>query len=268
MSRPLDPSRRSPTAGLPTPEPIAPPSWLAGEAEAIGVAFETGEPERLGFYLALLLQANTTMNLTAITEPDAAWRRHILDSLTLVGALAELPEGSCVADIGSGGGLPGVPLAVCMPHLRFTLVEATGKKVEFLRRVVAAMGLGNVEVVQQRAEEFGQDRGIKTNAGREQVRREAYDAVTARAVARLASLAELTVPAAKVGGRVLLIKGEKAGEELIEAEPALHLLKAVHAGTIETPTGKIVVLEKRSATPRDYPRRDGEPTRRPLGVAS
>ena len=95
----------------------------------------------------------------------------------------------------------------------------------------------------------------------------AYDVVMARAVGRLASLAELTVPLCKVGGRVLLIKGEKADEEVNEAEHALHTLKAVHIGTLVSPTGRIVILEKRSATPRDYPRADGEPTRSPLRVA-
>ncbi len=94
--------------------------------------------------------------------------------------------------------------------------------------------------------------------------REQFDAVVARAVGRLASLAEITVPFAKVGGRILLIKGQKAEEELEEAATALHALKAVHAGTIDTPTGRIVVLEKNSATPRTFPRRDGEPRRSPI----
>jgi len=267
MAKPPEPMRRPPPDdNLPVPAPLAPPSWLEGEASAVGVAFEPGEAQRLGAYLALLLQANTTMNLTSVTDPEAAWRRHILDSLTLVGALADLPEGASVVDVGSGGGLPGIPLAICMPALRFTLLEATGKKADFLRRVVGELGLANVEVVQQRAEVFGHDRGERTNAGRVGIRREAYDAVTARAVARLASLVELTVPLARVGGRILLIKGERAETELEEAAPALHLLKAVHAQTIETPSGRIVVIEKRAATPRDYPRRDGEPTRSPLGV--
>lgn len=267
MARKPEPARRPPPDdALPVPAPLEPPAWLDEEAGAIGVEFEPGEAQRLGAYLALLLQANTTMNLTSVTEPDAAWRRHILDSLTLVGALIDLPEGSSVVDVGSGGGLPGLPLAICMPGLKFTLLEATGKKAEFLRRAVAALDLRHVEVVQERAERFGHDRGVRTGAGRVGIRREAFDAVTARAVAKLASLVELTVPLAKVGGRVLLIKGEKATAELEEATPALHLLKAVHAQTIETPSGKIVVIEKRAATPRDYPRRDGEPTRSPLGV--
>ncbi len=246
----------------------APPSFLEAAA-GLGVEFEEGDVEKLGRFLAMLLEANEkALNLTAITEPEAAWEKHILDSLTLMPLLAELPEGAGVLDVGSGGGLPGVPLAVVMPHLRFTLLEATGKKVEYLRAVAAGLGLTNLRVVQGRAETAGQDRGERAASGeRTGGHREAYDVVTARAVGRVATLAELTVPFAKVdGGLVLLIKGQKAEEELEEAKEALHQLKAVHAATVDTPTGRVVVLEKGSATPKLYPRADGEPARKPLGI--
>jgi 16S rRNA (guanine527-N7)-methyltransferase len=224
----------------------------------------------------MLLEANASaLNLTGVTEPEAAWERHVLDSLTLLPMVAELPEGARVLDVGSGGGLPGVPLAIVMPHLKFTLLEATGKKVEYLRAVARALGLKNLEVVQGRAETMGHDRGEKgVSGGRVGGFREGFDIVTARAVGRLAVLAELTVPFAKVvqgeepGGLVLLIKGQKAEEELEEAKEALHLLKVVHAATVDTPTGRVIVLEKRSATPKLYPRADGEPARRPLGIKS
>lgn len=243
----------------PVAEPVVPlkaPEGFLGAAAELGVEFDAGDVERLGHYLALLLEANKAFNLTAIEEPGAAWTRHVLDSLTLLSLLSELPAGARVIDVGSGGGLPGVPLAIVMPHLKFTLLEATGKKVEFLRSVVKVLGLANVEVVSGRAERVGRD----------EKQREQYDAVVARAVGRLATLAELTVPLAKVGGQVLLIKGEKAEEELEEAKKALHMLHAVHAGTVLMPTGRIVVLEKPRKTPGEYPRSDGEPKRAPLGV--
>ena len=221
----------------------------------MGISFDGGDVERLGRYLAMLLDANQSTNLTAIKDPEEAWTRHIQDSLTLIATLSEVPEGGRVIDVGSGGGCPGVPLAICMPHLRFTLLEATGKKAAFLERVVRELGLANVTVLNGRAETF---------AAFKSPHREAYDASVARAVGPMAVVAELTVPFTKVGGLTLLIKGQRAEEELAEGAGALHVLKVAHAATLETPTGRIVVIEKPGPTPRVYPRRDGEPKRAPL----
>lgn len=245
-----------PALAFATDVPALAPSaeFLSGAAEA-GLSFDEGDLDRLGRFLAMLLHANTLLNLTAITEPAEAWRKHILDALTLLPVLAELPEGSRVADVGSGGGVPAIPLAITLPTLKFTLIEATGKKAEFLRAAAAALKLSNVEVRAERAEAVAQDH----KAAREQ-----FDAVTARALGPIAVAAELTVPLAKVGGQVLLVKGQKADEELAAAASALKLLGASHAGTLESPTGRIVVLEKSRRTPRDYPRRPGEPKRSPL----
>lgn len=265
MPDPAQPTHHSLAHG-PSREPLAfrtdlpaltAPGSFAGEAAALGVEFEPGDIERLGRYLAALMHANTLMNLTAVDDGDAAWSRHVLDSLTLIPLLCEMEAGSMVIDVGSGGGLPGVPLAICMPHVRFTLLEATGKKAAFLSAVVEGLGLANVAVLNARAEEAGQDH---------HEHRERYDAAIARAVGPVSVIAEITVPFVKPEtGRVLLIKGQKAEEELAAAKAALHLLHAQHAGTIETPTGRIVVLEKPRKTPRAYPRAPGEPKRRPLG---
>lgn len=237
--------------------PFAPPSWLASELGAIGIELESGDAERLGRFLAILLHANTVLNLTAINDPEEAWRKHILDALTLIPVLAEVPERGLVADIGSGGGVPAIPLAITMPHLRFVLIESTQKKVAFLRGAIEALGLTNAEVLNDRAEDVGQrhrdDRG-----------REAFDAVIARALGRLNVAAELTVPLAKPGGVIALVKGAKAEEELEEARRALGLLGAAHVSTLPTPTGRIVILEKATRTPRTYPRPAGEPKRKPL----
>ncbi|MEC9373706.1 MAG: 16S rRNA (guanine(527)-N(7))-methyltransferase RsmG [Planctomycetota bacterium] len=237
------------------PDPLAPTSDFLAAAEQLGVEFEEGDLHRLGLYLALLLQANESFNLTAITDPADAWMRHILDSLTLLPLLADLPEHASIADVGSGGGAPALPLAIVAPHLHFTLIESTGKKAAFLREAAATLNCANVTILAERAETVGQDRHNH---------RDHYDAVTARAVGRIAVITELAVPLAKVGGQILLIKGQRAGEELEEARGALHRLHAVCAGIVETPTGRIVVLEKARATPRIYPRRPGEPQRAPL----
>lgn len=274
-SKPTPSPRPAPAPRILTPAPTAPlppPPDFIDQCAQIGIEFEPGDVDMLGLYLARLLHANEAFNLTAIRDAAEAWRKHIFDSLTLIAPLSELPENATLLDVGSGGGLPGLPVAICMPHLRVTLLEATGKKVEFLRATADAIGLKNVTVVQDRAEALGHNRGTKTGQAdgsniRVGAHRESYDAVTARAVGRLATLAELTVPFTKIGGLVLLIKGEQADAELAEASKALHLLKATHVTTLPTPTGRIVVLTKSSATPRDYPRRDGEPKRSPLGVA-
>jgi len=232
----------------------APEAFLLA-CEEMGVAFDGGDVEKLGRYLDLLLEANRTTNLTAIKDPHEAWTRHVQDSLTLIAPLSQVPAGGRVIDVGSGGGCPGVPLAICMPHLRFTLLEATGKKAAFLESVVRELGLENVTILNGRAEAFGAFKSPH---------REAYDAVVARAVGPMAVVAELTVPFARVGGLTLLVKGQRADEELADAVGALHALKAVHAATLDTPTGRIVVIEKPGPTPRIYPRRDGEPKRAPL----
>ncbi|MCE7973878.1 MAG: 16S rRNA (guanine(527)-N(7))-methyltransferase RsmG [Leptolyngbya sp. PLA1] len=255
-------------------QPLAPPAEFMEQAGALGLEFEPGDTDRLGRFLAMLLAANELANLTAITDPAKGWERHILDSLTLVAVLAELPEGASVIDVGSGGGLPGIPLAIACPSLQFTLLEPTGKKAAFLHQAIVALGLQNCRVLQARAEAAGQDRGVKSGAGREGGHRERYDAVVSRAVGPIPVLAELTVPFAKApagggpGGLIALIKGQRAAAELEEAAPALRMLRAVHETTMETPTGRVVVLSKVGPTPRDYPRRDGEPSRAPLGAGS
>jgi 16S rRNA (guanine527-N7)-methyltransferase len=265
--RPARVPKRVDVVVAPASTPIAPPDDFVARASAIGVEFEPGDLDRLGKYLAELLNANEAVNLTAVKEPAEAWTRHILDSLTLMAPLADLPDGSMIIDVGSGGGLPGIPLAICCPQFSFTLLEATGKKAQFLRQVIQHLQISNARVLEARAETAAHDRGTRDHAGaRSNGQRESYDAAIARAVGRLATLAELVVPFVKINGRALLIKGKAADEELTEATEALRMLNAVHIATLDTPTGRIVALEKRVATPKLYPRADGEPKRSPLGV--
>lgn len=259
------PDRAPAPAPRPAPEfppasgTLAPPPEFTALCAEFGLSLEPAELDRLGRYLWLLLETNKTHNLTAIRDQSEAWTRHIFDSLTLIPALAELPAGARIIDVGSGGGLPGIPLAIAMPTLRLTLLEATGKKADFLRHAIAppptGLGLANAEVLAARAE----------SAARDPLGRETFDAAVARAVGPTAVIAELTIPFVKPGGLIILVKGERAEEELAAAKQALHLLHTHHAGTIQTPTGRLVVLEKQRPTPKLYPRRDGEPKRAPLG---
>jgi 16S rRNA (guanine527-N7)-methyltransferase len=223
-----------PPIALPPSLPLEPPAGFAARLAEIGAPVGTATLAQLGDYLARLLAMNEQMNLTAIKDAESAWERHVLDALTLLPLLADVPAGGQLVDIGAGGGIPGLVLAIARPDLRVTLVEATQKKAAFLSAVSAAMGLANVSVRAERAEVVG--RGEL---------RDTFDVVTARAVARLAALAPLTVPFARPGGLVLLIKGQKADEELAEARAVLAKQRAVHEKTVPTPTGRIVVLRRK-----------------------
>ena len=217
---------------LPSTVLLAPPEGFLAGAAQLGVTLAPVMVEQLGSYLAQLLAMNELMNLTAIADPVAAWAKHGLDSLTLAPLLAALPAGAELVDIGSGGGVPGIPLAIVRPDLRVTLVEATQKKAHFLDAVTRALGLANVTVRAERAEQV-----IATSAGR-------FDVVTARAVAKLAKLLPLTAPLAKANGLLLFIKGQRADEELAEAAKVLRGKRVTHEQTVATSTGRILVLRK------------------------
>jgi 16S rRNA (guanine527-N7)-methyltransferase len=160
-----------------------------------------------------------------------------------------------VIDVGTGGGLPGIPLALAVPELRMTLLEATGRKCEFLQQCVADLGLQDrCTVVNLRAEV----------AGHRPELRERFDLCVSRAVARLPILLEYCIAFPKPGGHIVLIKGEQAQAEIDESKKALHSLHAQVVESVRTPTGTIVAVEKLRGAPKMYPRGDGEPKRRPL----
>lgn len=233
-----------------------PSADFAKAAEGLGVGFEEGDVEKLGRYLFVLLETNTKFNLTAIKEEEAAWMRHILDSLSLLPFL----EGSKkVIDVGSGGGLPGIPLAITQPGVHFTLMDSTGKKTRFLEMVVADLGLENVKVMQGRAELVGQDADY----------RERFDTAIARAIGPMNVLLEYTLPLIEVGGRLLAMKGGRAEEELKACGDGLMMLGGGEVEVYETmpeldDEAVVVVVEKGHATPEEFPRRAGMAKQQPL----
>ncbi len=221
-----------PPLPLPAAAPlVAPPSFVE-EIARFGVVLDEAKVRSLGDYLARLLAMSSLLNLTAIKDPSEAWTRHAVDSLALVPQLAHLQAGGRVIDIGSGGGLPGIPLAIARPDLEVVLVEATQKKASFLSAVSEAIGLANVTVVANRAEALhGSDL-----AG-------AFDVVTARAVAKLEALVPWTAPFARPGGHLMFIKGERAPDELRDAKNVLARFRCTHERTVVGSTGRIVVLK-------------------------
>ena len=212
--------------------------------------------EQFRQYAALLLAWNEKVNLTAIRSPEGIVERHFLDSISCVIATGDLNNKS-VIDVGTGAGLPGLPLKILFPEMRLTLVESLTKKARFLEAVVAELRLEGVTVLAERAEAVGH---LSNH-------REQYDWAVARAVAELRSLVEYLLPLCRLEGRVLAMKGAAAEAELAAADQAIAELgggrAAMHA--VDLPGALVlVVIEKAAATPARYPRKPGRPTKKPL----
>jgi 16S rRNA (guanine527-N7)-methyltransferase len=211
-------------------------------------------------YADELMIWNQRTNLTAIVEREAVVVRHFADSLSCLLALRLPLAGVRVIDVGTGAGFPGLPLKVVCPGMDLTLVEATGKKVDFLHHVVKTLGIEGVTLINERAETLG----------RMAEHREAYDWALARAVAGMPTLAEYLLPLCRVGGSCLAQKGEAAHQEVAEAHHAIEVLggRLRQVTKVELPTVAetryLVTIDKVAATPPRYPRRPGIPTKRPL----
>lgn len=228
--------------------------------EMLGLKLTPPQLQMFSTYSEELQAWNEKVNLTAITEPEAIEVRHFADSLTTLLVMRPRTPGLRVIDVGTGGGFPGIPIKIVCPSIEMTLVEATGKKVDFLRHMVETLKLSQVRLVNERAETIGQM----------PEHREQYDWVLARAVASMDTLMEYLLPLARVGGHVLAMKGESGPQETSEAQEAIRLLggRLVQLTPVELPTVAethyLVDVEKVAQTPPKYPRRPGMPNKRPL----
>ncbi|MBQ3270561.1 MAG: 16S rRNA (guanine(527)-N(7))-methyltransferase RsmG [Clostridia bacterium] len=233
-------------------------SILLKSAAEMGVPMTEDQASQFARYHAMLVEANARMNLTRVPDdPREAADRNYLDCISpLAGGF---PEVRTAVDVGSGAGFPGVPLSIMLPQVRFTLVDALGKRVEFLRAVIDALGL-NAEALHLRAED----------AARKDDLRERFDLATARAVAPMNVLCEYLLPFVRVGGRVLALKGPGLEDELARAGNAAALLggEVERVVPLEIPgrdwDHRAVWLRKRAPTPDRYPRRAGVAEKRPL----
>ncbi len=202
---------------------------------------------------AAVVKQNEVMNLTAITEPEAVAKLHLLDSLSVL-SVADL-KGKSIIDVGCGAGFPGVPLAIACPDARVTLLDSLGKRMKWLEETLPPLGI-RARCITARAEEAVAEH------------REKFDFATSRAVARLNILLELTAPYVRVGGAVLALKGAAAREELDEAKSAIKKLglklEEIRDFPIDGANHSVIVLRKVAPTPAGYPRRYAKIKQSPL----
>lgn len=210
-------------------------------------------------YFELLVEWNEKINLTAITDKEEVYLKHFYDSIAPIIQGLIPNETIKLLDIGAGAGFPSLPMKILYPQLDVTIIDSLNKRINFLQLLAQELNLSGVHFYHGRAEDLAQDKNFRAQ----------YDFVTARAVARMQVLSELTIPYLKVGGKLLALKASNAPEELLEAKNALNLLfsKVEDNLSYALPNGDpryITVVEKKKETPNKYPRKAGMPNKRPL----
>ena len=227
---------------------------LKKNSELIGIKISEDITEKLKKYHELLSSWNEKINLTAITDEEEVIEKHYFDCIR---PLEKLKNDGKVIDVGSGAGFPGLVFKIIRPNYEMTLLEPNNKRVTFLKEVIRELDLKDIEVVNQRSEDFAKEN------------RENYDFVCARAVANLNILSELCLPLVKENGIFLAMKGSKANEELIEAKEAISKLgaKLETKQEYELPSGGLrtnLFFKKINKTPDKYPRAYSQIKKKPL----
>ncbi len=206
----------------------------------------------------ILIESNKVMNVTRILDAKDAVVKHFADCLLIADLI---PDGEfSLIDIGCGGGFPTIPLAIARKNLKITAIDSTTKKIDFVNSTARQLGLANVNAISARAEEFIEGR------------RESFDFATSRAVARLNMLSELTIPYVKIGGKFIAMKGAQAQDELDEAQNGIKKLGGTVSSNLvldltdgeEINQRGVIIIEKTSRTPSNYPRKFGQIKNKPL----
>lgn len=236
------------------------------DLEELHISLSDAQIAQFFTYYEMLVEKNKVMNLTSITKFDEVMKKHFIDSLSLV-KVYDLSRNISVIDVGTGAGFPGIPLKIAFPDLNLTLLDSLNKRVAFLNEVIENLGLQNVVAVHGRAEDFAKP-GLM---------RETFDLCVSRAVANLSVLSEYCLPYIKVGGKFISYKSDKINvelgdskSELTESENAISVLggKLVEQREFTLPFSDIyrnlVVIEKSRPTPKQYPRKAGTASKKPI----
>ena len=226
------------------------------EVSKLGLSLNDDKLNKFELYYNELVEVNKYMNLTSIVERDEVYNKHFYDSLTLNLALDKSDIKLC--DVGAGAGFPSIPLAIVRDDIDVTIIDALNKRINFLNDLIKKLGLNNAKAIHARAEDF-----TKTN-------REAFDVVTARAVARLNVLVELCMPLVKLDGLFIAMKGTESESEIKEAEKGIQILggKIEKVIDLDLPDNlgkrELVIIRKIKNTPNKYPRMFAKIKERPL----
>ena len=232
---------------------------LINGASQLNVLLDDKKANQFLSYMDMLIETNKSLNLTAITEPQEVITKHFLDSLT---ASRFIPENASVIDVGCGAGFPGLPIKIARDDVSLTLLDSLAKRLAFIESVLKSADISGAKCVHARAEDGARDKQY----------REKYDIAVSRAVANMAVLCEYCLPYVKVGGTFLALKGPAAPEELKNAEKAIKTLGGEIAEVAEVTVPftdllhKIVIVKKIKTCPKEFPRKAGTPSKKPIGV--
>lgn len=224
------------------------------------ISIDDNQVAKFNRYYELLIEWNQKINLTTITDYQDVKRKHFFDScLLLMKYSTNEFKNKKVIDVGTGGGFPGIPLAILLPETHFTLIDSLNKRIDFLKVVIKELHLDHVKLVHGRAEDLGQN----------DVYREQFDYCVSRAVAVLPLLLEYCSPFIKKGGFLFLYKSKKVSQELLDAKNAFNQLSCQVKDNVELIKDKeyeryILIIEKYQCTPDKYPRKAGKPKKKPL----
>lgn len=232
---------------------------LRDSLDELGIEYDDKQIEMFGVYYDLLIDWNSRINLTSITEPDEVIIKHFVDSI-LISRVIDLRSGVSLIDVGTGAGFPGIPIKIMNPGCDVVLLDSLNKRIKFLEETISKLGLENIRCIHGRAEDVSREKNMR---GR-------FDLSVSRAVANLSTLSEYCIPFLKKGGKFISYKSDKSEDEINDSKNAIKLLgsKIVKVEDLALPhtdiTRRFVIIENEEPVNMKYPRKAGVPAKSPL----